>query len=328
MELMQLEMFVAVVEEGSVRGAAERVFRTQPAVSLAVLKLEKEIGGPVFDRSKLYRYRLTQLGESLYSYATRILALRNEANVALEDIRNLRAGRLRVGANESISLYLLPRLTQEFLERYRSIQIELRCDSSARLLADLKDRKLDLALLSFEPKERELESHFIMQDEMVLIVNPDHPFATQVSVDTQNLGSEPVIVMDVSSAWHKSMVEEFARLKAPLNLRVENAPIETIKKMVEMRLGAGFVPLMCVREERARGELAVLALDGFHQERSLYVVRRRAVQSHAALAFAQVAVSFGEALLKGKQTVLDKNRSYKSASHAKQKKLLLLKQRA
>ena len=132
-ELMQLEMFVAVVEEGSVHGAADRVFRTQPAVSLAVLKLEKEIGGPLFDRSKLYRYTLTQLGDSLYSYATRILALRNETHVALEDIRNLRAGRLRVGANESISLYLLPRLTQEFLHRFANIQIEFRCDSSARL---------------------------------------------------------------------------------------------------------------------------------------------------------------------------------------------------
>ena len=111
-------------------------------------------------------------------------------------------------------------------------------------------------------------------------------------------------MMDVSSAWHKSMVEEFAHLKAPLNLRVENAPIETIKKMVAMRLGVGFVPLMCVREERSRGELAVLALDGFHQERSLYMVRRRAVQSHAALAFAKVAVSFGEALQTGKETIV------------------------
>ena len=160
MELMQLEMFVAVVEEGSVHGAADRVFRTQPAVSLAVLKLEKEIGGPLFDRSKLYRYTLTQLGESLYSYATRILALRNETHVALEDIRNLRAGRLRVGANESVSLYLLPRLTQEFLQRFANIQIEFRCDSSARLLADLKNRKLDLSLLSFHPEDREARIAF------------------------------------------------------------------------------------------------------------------------------------------------------------------------
>ena len=68
---MQLEMFVAVVEEGSVRRAAERVFRTQPAVSTAVRKLEQEFSTPLFDRSKRYEFRLTQAGESLYRYAKR-----------------------------------------------------------------------------------------------------------------------------------------------------------------------------------------------------------------------------------------------------------------
>jgi len=152
--------------------------------------------------------------------------------------------------------------------------------------------------------------------------------AGHVSVDMKNLGNEPVIVMDVSSDWHKSMVEEFARLKAPLILRVENAPIETIKKMVVMRLGVGFVPLMCVREEGARGELSVLALDGFHQERSLYMVRRRAVQSHLALAFAKVAVAFGEDLKSGKQTVIQRNSPIPAAQTSKPKKLALLKRHA
>ena len=80
MELMQLIMFVAVVEEGSVHMAAERVFRTQPAVSIAVRKLEREIGASLLDRAHRYNYQLTPAGELLYSYATRLLALRNEAD--------------------------------------------------------------------------------------------------------------------------------------------------------------------------------------------------------------------------------------------------------
>jgi hypothetical protein len=84
------------------------------------------------------------------------------------------------------------------------------------------------------------------------------------------------------------------------------------------------------REERARGELAVLALDGFHQERSLYMVRRRAVQSRSALAFAKVAVSFGEALLTGKQTITQKSKPMlrPSLQDPKEKKVMWLKQRA
>jgi DNA-binding transcriptional LysR family regulator len=84
MELMQLEMFVAVVEEHSVRGAAERVFRTQPAVSIAVRKLGEEMSASLFDRSKRYEYRLTQVGQVLYEYAFHILALRDEAFSVLQ----------------------------------------------------------------------------------------------------------------------------------------------------------------------------------------------------------------------------------------------------
>jgi len=126
MELMQLEMFVAVVEEGSVRGAAERVLRTQPAVSIAVSKLEREFETPLFDRSKRHEYRLTQVGETLYEYAKRMLNLRREAIAAAGDVRSLRLGHLRIGANESISLHLLPRLAQAFLATHPGIRLEVK----------------------------------------------------------------------------------------------------------------------------------------------------------------------------------------------------------
>jgi DNA-binding transcriptional LysR family regulator len=92
MELMQLEMFVAVVEEGSVHRAAHRVCRTQPAVSIALKKLAIEVGAPLFNREHRFDYKLTPTGEVLYSYATRLLGLRNEAVAALRDLTSLRRG--------------------------------------------------------------------------------------------------------------------------------------------------------------------------------------------------------------------------------------------
>jgi DNA-binding transcriptional LysR family regulator len=298
MELMQLEMFVAVVEEGSVRAAAERVFRTQPAVSIAVSKLEREFEVPLFDRSKRHEYRLTQAGEALYHHATRMLNLRNETISAVDDIRNLRLGRLRIGANESISLHLLPKLAQAFLAEHSGIRMEVKCERSMSLLADLKDRKLDLALLSFRPEDKELEAKFILQDELVLITAPAHPFATKGCVHIKDLGEQSLMLMDVSepSPWHRKIAEAFLQSNAPLNLTVENAPIETIKKMVAIGLGVGFVPLISVAEEKTRGELAIVDVDGFHLERSVWLVRRRAVQSPAAKAFIQTAVGFGAEL--------------------------------
>jgi DNA-binding transcriptional LysR family regulator len=298
MELMQLEMFVAVVEEGSVRGAAERVFRTQPAVSIAVSKLEREFEAPLFDRSKRHEYRLTQAGEALYRHATQMLSLRSETVSVLGDIRNMRLGHLRIGANESVSLHLLPKLAQCFLTEHPGIRMEVKCERSKSLRADLKDRKLDLALLSFRPEDKELDARFIMQDELVLITSPAHALAAKQRVHIQDLSEESLMVMDVSesSPWHRKIADAFIQFKAPLHLTVENAPIEAIKKMVAIGLGVGFVPLMYVGEEMARGELAVVEVDGLHLERSVWLVRRRSVQSPAAKAFMQTAVAFGEQL--------------------------------
>jgi DNA-binding transcriptional LysR family regulator len=328
MELMQLEMFVAMVEERSVRGAAERVFRTQPAVSIAIRKLEEEMSAPLFDRSKRCEYRLTPVGEALYNYAARLLSLRDEALSAVADLSNLRTGRLRVGANESISMHLVPQLVEAFLKDHPEIRIELCCESSARLVTELRDRRLDLALLSFEPAEPDLESQFMMTDELVLITNPKHRFAAQAHILIEDLVQQSVFVMDVSSAWHKRMMEAFIQFKTAFHLTVENAPIETIKKMVSRGLGIGFVPLMCVREEQARGELAVVAIEGFRQERSLYVVRRRAVQSHAAKEFVEVAVSFGErAQAVGRLTGTEPVKSAPSAGESG-RKIAMVKRRA
>jgi DNA-binding transcriptional LysR family regulator len=329
MELMQLEMFVAVVEEGSVRGAAERVFRTQPAVSIAVSKLEREFEAPLFDRSKRYEYRLTQAGEALYRHATRMLSLRSETVSAVGDIRNLRLGRLRIGANESISLHLLPRLAQAFLTEHAGIRMEVKCERSKSLLEDLKDRKLDLALLSFRPEDNELDAKFVIEDELVLIVGPTHALAAKGRVHIKDLGDESLMVMDVSepSPWHRKIAEAFLQVKAPLHLKVENAPIEMIKKLVAVGVGVGFVPLMSVQEEKESGELAVIEVDGFHLERSVWLVRRRAVQSPAAKAFTEVVVSFGDKLRGKVPAVMPKSAPSPSPTLLRREKVPLAKSR-
>src|SRR5215471_717482 len=117
MELSQLEFFVTVVEEGGFSKAAERVYRTQPAVSIAIRRLEEELGAPLFERSQKTP-ALTEVGEMLYDYAGRILSLRDQALEVVAELRSLKRGRVRIGANESTSLYLLPQLILEYRKRY------------------------------------------------------------------------------------------------------------------------------------------------------------------------------------------------------------------
>jgi DNA-binding transcriptional LysR family regulator len=153
MELMQLEMFVAVVEERSFLGAAERVFRTQPAVSIGLRKLEGRIGVPLLDRSRRRSGRLTPAGEVLYKYATRILGLRDEVLSALkEKKRGDCAKRLRVGLTSGENFEWMPQLTRVFNRQYPDVRLEILCDRSEHLFRHLTDQEIDIALLSGRPK--------------------------------------------------------------------------------------------------------------------------------------------------------------------------------
>jgi DNA-binding transcriptional LysR family regulator len=303
MELMQLEMFVAMVEEESFHKAAERVLRTQPAVSMALRKLEQEIGSLLFDRSNRNACVPTDTGEVLYDYAKRLLNLRDEALATLEQLQNLKSGRIRIGANESTSLYVLPNLILAFRKQYPEIKIEVFRQLSARLPNDLRQRNLDLALLSFVPEDSDLEATPIMRDELVLILGPQHHLADRKLVHIRELGAESFIAHNVRSPSREKVIEAFRRFQTPLNITIEIATIETIKRFVAMNLGVAFVPLMCVREDLDRGELKVIPVEGFRHERTLWVVRRRTeAHSHAAQAFMGVIEPLAKKLRCAQQT--------------------------
>ena len=303
MELMQLEMFVAMVEEDNFHRAAERVCRTQPALSMALRKLEEEIGSPLFDRSNRNAYVLTDTGEVLYEYAKSMLDLRDETALALERIHSLQSGRVRIGANESTSLYLLPRLILAFREQYPKIKIEAFRQSSAKLPQDLRRRNLDFGILSFSPEDSDLEATPLMRDRMVLIVSPKHRLAERDRAHIKELGEESFIAHSPKSPSRKKVIDAFRRFQTPLNITIEIDTIESIKKFVAMNMGVGFVPMMCVEEEVERGSLAVVPVEGFSYERTLWVARRRTdAHSHATKAFMEVIGKLAENLLRGPQS--------------------------
>ncbi len=161
MELMQLEMFVAVVEERSFLRAAERVFRTQPAVSIGLRKLEGRIGVPLLDRSHRRSGRLTPADEVLYEYASRILDLRDEAlSILKEDCSSV--GNLCVGVTSGENFEWIPQLTMSFNNQYPNIRLEILCDRPVNLFRDLTERRMDLALLSGRPKSDVQNKNFIV----------------------------------------------------------------------------------------------------------------------------------------------------------------------
>jgi len=288
MDLMQLEMFVATAELRSVQRASERVFRTQPAVSMALRKLEEELGSQLFDRTNRGNYQLTAAGEVLFADAKRLLSLRDAALTHLKELQSLEDGRVRIGANESAGNYLLPRLIHIFRKKYPKVRIDVSRQNSRQLIHDIRDNMVDIALISFAPDEKDIEVTPVMKDELVLIAAPDHPVGKKGKISVRDLGGESFIAHTVTSLSRQKVVEAFRSSDTPLRIVMEVAMIETIKKLVAMKLGIAFVPEMSVQDEIQRGELVRVPVEGFQYERVLYLARRRTdAHSHASREFAE-----------------------------------------
>src|ERR1051325_8153823 len=288
MELTQLEFFLAVVQEGSFSKAAERVYRTQPAVSIAVRRLEEEVGAPLFERSQKTPV-LTEAGELIYDYAKRILALRDQARNVVTELRALERGRVRIGANESTSLYLLPHLILDYREQHPNVKVEIYRHVSERLPLEVLDRNVDFALLAFEPVDSDLEAFPILRDELMLIMPPKDALAKRDSVTVEELGDQPFLAHNFKTASRFKVIEVFAQHHTPLNITLELATVETIKRFVQLKIGLAFVPRMCVQEELERGTLATVPVKGLTYRRTIWVTHRRQMTfSHAAAAFLKV----------------------------------------
>ena len=153
MQFRRLEMLVAVVEEGGVGRAASRLFITQPAVSGNLKKLSDEVGCPIFSSSSRMGIKLTPIGTSLYEYALRLLALRDEALRSAQSAIAAEHGRVRVGADEISSLYLLPTITERFYRHYPRIKLQVHTDEPDQLFRLLREDKIDVSITARQPIE-------------------------------------------------------------------------------------------------------------------------------------------------------------------------------
>ncbi len=291
MDLFQLETFLAVTREGSFSRAAQKLFRTQPAVSQTVRKLEEEIGEPLFDRSSR-EGNLTDAGEVLRDSAEKLLNMRGEALEALEERRQLHAGKLALAANEFTCLYLLPVL-HEFRHLCPMIKVTVQRSLASQIPHELLNHSTELGVLSFRPEDDGLRSVVVYRDELAFVMPPNHPLAGAAEVSIRQLGAENFIAHIVPSPYRAKVLETFRKRKVPLNMGVELPSTEAIKKFVAQGNGVALIPAICVETEVARGELVHVPVPELRFERKLRVVYRKgSVLSHAAEAFLKVCESF------------------------------------
>jgi len=288
MELSQLEVFLTVARERRFSRAAEKLFRTQSAVSQTIRKLEEELGEPLLDRSSREGV-LTDAGRTLQEYAEKLLNLRSDAEEALVELRELQKGKLAIAANEFTGLYLLPVLA-EFRRLHPMIKITVQRSLGSHIPDDLLRHTVEMGVLSYDPQEPRLRSIVVYLDELTFVVPPTHPLASEKQVSIRQLGAEVFIAHIVSSPYRDKVIETFRRYKTPLHMDVELPTLQAITRFVSMGNGVALVPLISVENELARGELRSIEVRELKLHRKLRLVyRKEASLTHAARAFLQVA---------------------------------------
>jgi len=287
MELYSLQVFLTVATEKSFSRAAERLLRTQPAISLALQRLEIELGEKLIDRSGK-ELILTDAGRTVLDYARRFQSLQQEMENSIAELRDNSAGRLTIGANESTTLYLL-RHIERYREMYPKVKVQVRRSLSSKIPNELLDGNLELGVISYDPADERLRSKVIYSDALAFVVSPKHRLAHRKTVPLTELGSEIFIAHNVVSPYREVVIREFQTHKVPLHMEVEMPTIETIRKLVQNNLGVAFLPRMCVEQEIDQGKLCEVRVKELHVERKIRLVypTRRAL-SHAAKAFLEV----------------------------------------
>jgi DNA-binding transcriptional LysR family regulator len=274
MLLAQVESFLEVARRGNVSRAAEAMFITQPTLTARLHALEREVGEPLFARTRR-GMRLTDAGRAFLPYAERAIRAVKDGKQALIDARSATAGRLILGAAPAISTYVLPALLQAFAAAHPRVDVAVRTGHSEDLLQMLLGEEVQLALVR-ALRHPDVETMPLYDEELVLVVPPSHPFAERGRVGIADVGEERLILFDRTSSYYELTQSFFLGLGVTPREVMELDNIEAAKKMVERKLGVALLPRTAVAGELKAGALRLVTVsDGPPLAQKIVAIRRR-----------------------------------------------------
>jgi DNA-binding transcriptional LysR family regulator len=256
-------------------------------VSQAVRRLELDLGEQLFDRSSKTG-TLTDAGKVLQNYGERLVRLAEEAESAMRELRDLRRGRVLIGANEAAVHTLLP-LIGKFRQSYPDIAIDVRRVPARQIAVEVQQGSLDFGALTFHPGEEGLLEIPVGSDELVLLVSPTHDLSKRRQVSMAEVAAHPVIAHNDPSPARERVLRLFEEQQIPLNMVIALPSLDGIKRAVELDLGVALLPRRCAVTEIASKRLVAIPIHGISRKREVTLVCRKAHRSHAADAFLKVA---------------------------------------
>ncbi|MBI3895011.1 MAG: LysR family transcriptional regulator [Acidobacteria bacterium] len=290
MELDQVTAFLEVARQHSFSRAAEKLYRTQPAISAQIRALEQEFGQKLFDRSgrKIF---LTPAGEVLYEYGEKLVALHRETLQRVREAQDIVAGKLVVGANEATCLYVLPLVFAGFKRKYPQVGISIYRNFSHKILQKMAEHQVDIGIVTLPVSQNNLKVMPIFEDELQVVVPAKHPLTKRAAVKIEDLIPEPLI-FPKGGHTRELLDKIFREYQNQLHISMELASVESIKKFVGAGLGISLLSRTYAEMETKAGILKLVPLQGMKLVRRLGLVYRTDHHlSRAVQAFAEAAVA-------------------------------------
>lgn len=278
--LRQLRTFKTVADLSSFSLAAGKLKLSQPSVSYQVKELEEALGVPLLDRLGK-RVQLTEAGTLLYGYARRMLDVLDEATVALEEMRGIKRGTLRVGASTTVGIYLLPAALGAFKKLHPGLIISLEIGTRERVQQQVLRNELDLAVVGPALKDPDLAIIPFLTDELVVVAPAGHPLAGKRGVSLQDLADQPFVMREAASGSRWSLEKAARKAGVKLTVAMELGSNGAIKHAVESGLGIAVISRYACTLELSSGRLVELHVAGFPIRRDWHIVhlKRRKLPS-------------------------------------------------
>lgn len=272
MEIDQVETFLAVVMYGGFHRAAEALHVSQPAVSGRIRALEESLGATLFTRGRA-NPSLSPAGKALRPHAEQLLRTVASARQAVHELQPQTGGALRIAASLSVCTYLMPDVMQDYKSESPKVMVHLRSGNSMQVLKMVLEGEAEIGVAR-SLNHPEVETMTLRNDPLILVGHPAHPMAGKREVRLAEVESWPLIFYDRgSSDWTLSQ-GLFRRAGLLPNVALEVETIEAAKRMVERKLGFGFLPQIALSQELRQGKLiSIEILDAEPLSRNLDVIR-------------------------------------------------------
>jgi len=267
--LKHIKIFVAVCECGSVTAAAEKLYITQPAASLAISELEDYYGIKLFDRIAK-RLHITEAGKQFLQYATHIVGLFDELEKGVRNWDSI--GVLRVGASVTIGNYLLPGYVKEFQTDHPQMKIKAVIDNSETIEEYVLKNEIDLGLIEGITHSPYIESKCFMDDELVLICSPNHIWTTCDAIEIEDLKDEEFILREKGSAG-REIFDSILQIKGiKIDPSWQSISTQAIIRAVSKGLGVSVLPYLLVKDNLDRGEIQSINIKDISLSRQFSVI--------------------------------------------------------